>query len=1049
MAAQVNLTEESIDECKDVMEAFDMLENLNQVRTGEMAASKAQVNLTEESIDECKDVMEAFDMLENLSIAPEEIDGIENLEQAQMLLLKQLAVMSTRTQWTPESAAGLMKSVLEKDRVSRQELCYHFEEAAAYAEGLHGTAKQQLETNIPRFQSLLATKLEQLRDDACHILVAGETSAGKSTLLNLILGEELLPYSILSSTSTICELKHGKQERIRAFKTGDPTSYVEVPLQGSKDARMEELSKFVYQKEGRDNRAFEYNKVEIFLDFPLLEGGITIVDSPGVGENEQLTEMVKKYLPNAFAFMYIINSANAGGVQPDRLGDLLQALTHERDPDQPPMFDPKSAIFVCNKWDMVPSKEAGEVWDDTIRKLKRCWPELDESQVFKISAKKAAMARNQANYITKDFEKLLNGLQDLLPIGLHAKVELNYRWLAYLLDRSSFHLRVMLGNLVDEEIPALEQQRRNIVARLKKLSTAASSAEKKMRRFLQEKVDNAVKDLRQYLTSNEIRAWLYQWEETELPDNDSWAVVDHLTKKLVEQGIQQAISTWDQHRDFFSNLRSELMQQFRAEFNLVEEDIADIEDKMATAGQHAKNSDVSVPGRKVGKSVFYVPEYSAASLTIGQKIALGAASPLVIPIGVVVGLFALPAAGAMAIRKKVADKKQLQDYRKNKMSYMEKLANDTVKNFVTDENLRRVVGQQVESTSAYIDRLFGTIPQLIESDERLMNEGYKLRKQEAIALTEKHYVPSLETCEKVRGELDCCYVTTIRQYDIEYEDLVERELIASGGFGDVYKARIDSTVVAMKYMKDSVSAENATDLLQEESNLRRLCHQNVIKFHGTAYWAHHEKVIFVTELCQDNLKEYIIYQKDRNPGKHRKGTTERMTAFNVIKPLAVQMGTALCYIHSMGFVHRDLKLENILVQIPETSASGAVIKLADVGLTKKAENITGTLCGTPPYIAPEVLQEKRYGKPSDMYSFGILLWEMWYGEETPHAKDFAIPRLKEFSKEIMEGRRPDPNKEFSAPTEWKQLMIACWSTDPAMRPTADDCVMRLQEIACD
>ncbi|XP_078592479.1 uncharacterized protein LOC144871212 [Branchiostoma floridae x Branchiostoma japonicum] len=1010
-----------------------------------MAASKARANLTEESIEECKDLMGALDMLENSSIAPDEIDGVESIEQAQMLLLKELAKTSTRTQWTPESAAGLMKSVIEKERVSREELCCHFEDATTYAAELHDTAKQQLESNISRFQDLLKTKLEQLRDDSCHILVAGETSAGKSTLLNLILGEDLLPSSLLSSTSTICELKHGKQEKIRAFKQGDPSSYDEEPLQGSRDARMETLSKFVYQKEGRDDRTFEYDRVEIFLDFPLLEGGITIVDSPGVGENEQLTEMVKKYLPNAFAFMYIINSANAGGVQPDRLGDLLQALTHDRDPDQPPMFDPKSAIFVCNKWDMVPPKEAGEVWDDTIRKLKRCWPELDESQVFKISAKKAALARSQANYITKDFEKLLNGLQDLLPTGLRAKVELNYRWLTYLLDRSSFHLRVMLGNIVDQEIPDLEKQRSSVKARLKKLREAASSAERKMRLYLQKRVDYAVKDLRLYLTSDEIRTWLHQWDDKELPDNDSWTVVEHLTKKLVEQGIQQAISTWDQHREFFSKLRSDLMQQFRTEFNLVEMDIADIEEKMMIVSQRVMPS---ATGHRVGNSVFY-PEYSTGGLTIGQKIALGAASPLVIPIGVVVGLFALPVAGAMAIRKRATHKKQLQDYRENKTKYMEQLANDTMQDFVSDENLRRVVGQQVESTSTYLDHLVGTIPQLIESDERLMNEGYKLRKQEAITLTEEHYVPSLDKCEKIRGELDCCYMTTIRQYDIEYEDLVERELIASGSFGDVYKAKINSTEVAMKYMTDSVSAQNATDLLHEECNLRRLCHQNVIKFLGTAYWAHHEKVIFVTELCQDNLRDYIFYKKDRNPGKHRKGTAEREAASHVIKPLAVQVATALSYIHSVNLVHRDLKLENILIKIHESSTDGAVIKLADVGLTKKAENITGTLCGTPPYIAPEVLQEKRYGKPSDMYSFGILLWEMWYGEETPHAKHFAIPMLTEFSKEIAEGRRPDPNKEFSAPTPWKQLMTACWSTDPANRPSAEDCRTRLQEITCD
>ena len=58
----------------------------------------------------------------------------------------------------------------------------------------------------------------------------------------------------------------------------------------------------------------------------LLQGGIVIVDSPGIGESREMTKIVKDYLTSAFAFIYVINSSNAGGLQPDRVTTLTQTF---------------------------------------------------------------------------------------------------------------------------------------------------------------------------------------------------------------------------------------------------------------------------------------------------------------------------------------------------------------------------------------------------------------------------------------------------------------------------------------------------------------------------------------------------------------------------------------------------------------------------------------------------------------------------------------------------------------------------------------------------
>ena len=77
--------------------------------------------------------------------------------------------------------------------------------------------------------------------------------------------------------------------------------------------------------------------------------------------------------------------------------------------------------------------------------------------------------------------------------------------------------------------------------------------------------------------------------------------------------------------------------------------------------------------------------------------------------------------------------------------------------------------------------------------------------------------------------------------------------------------------------------------------------------------------------------------------------------------------------HFKGVVHRDLKPENIMI------ANDGYLKLIDFGFAKKVTRRTYTICGTPEYIAPEILLNKGHGKPVDWWTFGILIYEMHAG----------------------------------------------------------------------
>ncbi len=79
------------------------------------------------------------------------------------------------------------------------------------------------------------------------------------------------------------------------------------------------------------------------------------------------------------------------------------------------------------------------------------------------------------------------------------------------------------------------------------------------------------------------------------------------------------------------------------------------------------------------------------------------------------------------------------------------------------------------------------------------------------------------------------------------------------------------------------------------------------------------------------------------------------------------------YLHTKDIVYRDLKPENLLI------AQNGYLKLTDFGFAKIIENRTYTLCGTPEYLAPEILLQKGHGKPVDWWCLGILIYEMIVG----------------------------------------------------------------------
>ncbi|CAI2180783.1 15819_t:CDS:2 [Funneliformis geosporum] len=141
----------------------------------------------------------------------------------------------------------------------------------------------------------------------------------------------------------------------------------------------------------------------------------------------------------------------------------------------------------------------------------------------------------------------------------------------------------------------------------------------------------------------------------------------------------------------------------------------------------------------------------------------------------------------------------------------------------------------------------------------------------------------------------------------------------------------------------------------------------------------------------------------------------------------------LSKIHGKNIIHRDFHSGNILIKIKDLVQYKRT-KIADLGLSKSAtEAEDNEIYGIIPYMAPEILQGQKYASASDIYGFGMIMWECMTGRrpfwDRAHDTDLII--------DICDGLRP-PIDDTVAPKDYIKLMKVCWDSDIRKRPTASD-----------
>ncbi|XP_022748519.1 serine/threonine-protein kinase STY46-like isoform X2 [Durio zibethinus] len=261
-------------------------------------------------------------------------------------------------------------------------------------------------------------------------------------------------------------------------------------------------------------------------------------------------------------------------------------------------------------------------------------------------------------------------------------------------------------------------------------------------------------------------------------------------------------------------------------------------------------------------------------------------------------------------------------------------------------------------------------------------------------------------------------------WEIDPRHLKFENKVASGSYGDLYKGTYCSQEVAIKVLKpERINTDMQKEFAQEVFIMRKVRHKNVVQFIGAC--TKPPGLCIVTEFMSGgSVYDYLHKQK---------GVFKLPSLLKV----AIDVSKGMNYLHQNNIIHRDLKAANLLMDENE------VVKVADFGVARvKAQSGVMTAeTGTYRWMAPEVIEHKPYDHKADVFSFGIVLWELLTGK-VPY--EYLTP-LQAAVGVVQKGLRPTIPKHTNP--KLTELLERCWQQDPALRPDFSEIIGILQQIA--
>ncbi|XP_074546000.1 tyrosine-protein kinase Fer isoform X2 [Halichoeres trimaculatus] len=309
----------------------------------------------------------------------------------------------------------------------------------------------------------------------------------------------------------------------------------------------------------------------------------------------------------------------------------------------------------------------------------------------------------------------------------------------------------------------------------------------------------------------------------------------------------------------------------------------------------------------------------------------------------------------------------------------------------SDEQRRHFIIQYADSQYRFEGTGFSTIPQLIE-----------------------HHFSTKHVITKKSGVVLLNPVIKDKKWILNHEDVTLGELLGKGNFGEVFKGTLqrDKTPVAVKTCKEDLPPELKIRFLSEARILKQYDHPNIVKLIGVC--TQRQPIYIVMELVPGgDFLSFLRKKKDELK-------TKQLVRFSV------DAAAGMAYLESKNCIHRDLAARNCLV------GEGSVLKISDFGMSRQEDDGIYSSSGLKQipikWTAPEALNYGRYSSESDVWSYGILLWETFSLGVCPYP-GMTNQQARE---QVEKGYRMTCPQR--CPDDVYKVMQRCWQYNPEDRP---------------
>ncbi|OQR67344.1 mitogen-activated protein kinase kinase kinase 9-like [Tropilaelaps mercedesae] len=262
--------------------------------------------------------------------------------------------------------------------------------------------------------------------------------------------------------------------------------------------------------------------------------------------------------------------------------------------------------------------------------------------------------------------------------------------------------------------------------------------------------------------------------------------------------------------------------------------------------------------------------------------------------------------------------------------------------------------------------------------------------------------------------------------ELDADEIVKGSPIGRGGFCKVYEGTYRNQKIAIKALEAQDPAVMLHAAKQEGGLIWTLRHKHIVKLFGVCLpnsW-------LIMEYCAGGPLNHVL-EKNQVP-------------LRTLTEWSLHIARGMQYIHSQRVIHRDLKSTNVLLAVPyrPDTKEAVQLKISDFGLARANvdRSTVFSVGGTFSWMAPENIRNNKYSQRSDVWSFGVLIWELLTGQ-IPYKGVDPVAIAYGIGSEKL--KLPIPE---TCPEKFKNLMMDCWNTDPYRRPTFDKIITQLEDI---